>query len=53
MILDISSSTFKDIMNDENLFLPIRWDGLDFLSTLDSLFNYYIKKLETAQKANI
>lgn len=53
MILDISSSTFKDIMNDENLFLPIRWDGLDFLSTLDSLFNYYIKKLETAQKANM
>lgn len=53
MILDISSSTFKDIMNDENLFLPIRWDGLDFLSTLDSLFNYYIQKLETARKANI
>jgi len=46
MIIDISDSTFKDILNDEKLFLPIRWDGFDFSSTLDNLFNFYIKQLE-------
>ena len=47
MIIDISDSTFKDILNDEKLFLPIRWDGSDFSSALGELFNYYIKKFET------
>lgn len=47
MIIDISDSTFKSILNDENLFLPIRWDCSNFSYTLGDLFNYYIKKLET------
>jgi len=33
MILDISDSAFKKIFDEENLFLPIRWDGTDFAIT--------------------
>lgn len=46
MIFDISDSTFKKILNDKALHLPIRWDGSDFSTTLDNLFNHYIKQLE-------
>lgn len=46
MILDISDADFKRIMNDEQLFLPIQWDGNDFYSTLKSLFDHYVKRLE-------
>lgn len=47
MILDISNEAFKRILNDEQLFLPIQWDGEDFYSTLKSLFDHYIKQLKT------
>lgn len=47
MILDISDAEFKNILNDEQLFLPIRWDGVSFSDTLEKLFNRYIKRLET------
>lgn len=46
MIFDISDTAFKKILNDNRLFLPIRWDGSDFVSTLDNLFNYYIEQIE-------
>lgn len=46
MILDISDSTFKNVFNDEQLFLPIRWDGTDYSGFLENHFNYYIKILE-------
>lgn len=46
MIIDISDASFKKVLNDEKLFLPIRWDGADFYETLDNLYNYYIKQLE-------
>lgn len=45
MIIDISDLEFKKMWDDEKLFLPIRWDGYDFLQTLNGLFDYYIKKL--------
>lgn len=47
MILDISDNSFKRIMEDDRLALPIRWDGSDFSMTLGSLFSYYISKLES------
>lgn len=47
MILDISDATFKRLMEDKRLYLPIRWDGSDFSLTLENLLNYYIKKLES------
>lgn len=47
MILDISDSSYKNILNDEQLFLPIRWNGVDFSETLENLFNRYIRRLET------
>ena len=34
MILDVSDSAYKNILNDEQLFLPIRWDGDSFPETL-------------------
>lgn len=46
MIIDISDSTFKDILNDKSLYLPIRWNGSDFASTLGNLFNHYINQIE-------
>ena len=52
MIFDISDATFKAILNDNQLYLPIRWNGLDFCSTLDSLFNHYIKQIETKSSLN-
>lgn len=42
MIFDISDATFRNVLNDERLFLPIRWNGSDFSSTLNCLFNCYI-----------
>lgn len=45
MILNISDADFKRIMSNEQLFLPIQWDGYDFYSTLESLFNHYINQL--------
>lgn len=47
MILDISDSEFKKILNSEQLFLPIRWNGANFSESLEKLFNCYIKRLET------
>lgn len=47
MIIDISDSTFKKILDDEYLFLPIRWDGIDFTTSLEKRLNYYIKQLES------
>lgn len=52
MILDISDSDFKNILNDVQLFLPIRWDGNSFPDTLEKLFNHYIKRLETLPNDN-
>lgn len=46
MILDISDSTFRNIFQDENLYLPIRWSGEDFYDCVEKLFNYYCKKNE-------
>ncbi len=46
MIFDISDSSFKKVLNDKKLYLPIRWNGSDFNATLDKLFNHYIKQLE-------
>lgn len=52
MIFDISDSTFKKLLNDEKLHLPIRWNGNDFASTLEDLFNYYIKQIESLDVEN-
>lgn len=49
MILDISDSNYKNILNDEQLFLPIRWDGDNFSATLECLFSRYIRRLEAAE----
>lgn len=46
MIIDISDASFKHVLNDDRLFLPIRWDGADFSSTLSNLFDYYINRIE-------
>lgn len=46
MILDISDATFKKVLNDKELYLPIRWNGSDFATTLDNLFNHYIKQIK-------
>ncbi len=52
MILDISDSTFKKVLNDKSLYLPIRWNGSDFASTLGNLFNHYINQIESLFNEN-
>lgn len=46
MIIDISNECFKRIFDDKTFHLPIRWNGIDFISTLEYLFNQYINRLE-------
>lgn len=46
MIFDISDSAFKRIMAEEKLHLPIRWDGVDFSTSLFSLFHSFLQQLE-------
>ena len=41
MILKISSPEFQKIFENEQLYLPIRWNGNDFISTLDELYHLY------------
>lgn len=45
-IINIGDSQFKKMFDDESLFLPIRWDGVDFEDSLKKLFDHYIKQLE-------
>lgn len=46
MIFDISDSGFKKIIAEEKLHLPIRWDGVDFSTSLFSLFHSFLQQLE-------
>lgn len=50
MILDISSLDFKKIFDNEQLYLPIRWDGNDFISTIDKLYHLYQSRINEAIK---
>lgn len=47
MIIDISDSKFKNILSDEKLHLPIRWNGNNFLYTLHALFDYYADRINS------
>ncbi len=49
MILRIADETFNDIMDNPNLYLPIRWDGKRFEDTLSALFDLYIFELENGK----
>lgn len=51
MILDISDTDFKDLLGDAQFYLPIRWAGTDFSSTLQKLFNNYLNQLEKYQSS--
>ena len=46
MIIDMSNESFRNIMQDERLYLPIRWNGNDFSDTLENLFHIYTSKLD-------
>lgn len=43
IIIDYSDIVFKKILDDDNFFLPKRWDGKDFSKTLKDLFECYKK----------
>ena len=43
VIIDYSDVVFKKFLDDDNFFLPKRWDGKDFSKTLKDLFEYYKK----------
>ena len=49
MILDISDASFKKLLNDKELYLPIRWNGSDFFATLNNLFDHYVKQVEKSK----
>ena len=46
VIIDYSDVVFKKFLDDDNFFLPKRWDGKDFSKTLKDLFEYYKRKLQ-------
>lgn len=46
VIIDYSDVVFKNFLDDDNFFLPKRWDGKDFSKTLKDLFEYYKRKLQ-------
>lgn len=45
MIFNISDDQFRDIMQNPNLSLPIRWDGRDFETAFSNLLNEYMRGL--------
>lgn len=47
MILDVSDFVFHRIFQDESLYLPIRWDGVDFFVCLEELFHKYCRAIES------
>ena len=49
MILDISDASFRKILDDNQLYLPIRWTGDDFLTTTERLFHRYINRLKSVK----
>ena len=48
MFIDISSDHFRQVFKKEIFYLPKRWDGKDFRSTIESLFDNYRKELRIA-----
>ena len=50
MIFDIPNSQFKQIFDDERLYLPIRWAGDDFASVLEELYHLYQKHIDKLHK---
>lgn len=46
MIFDISDDGFKELFGEEQFFLPIRWDGVDFSDTLRKLYTNYLIQIE-------
>ena len=50
MVLNISLPEFKKIFDNEKLYLPIRWDGNDFICTLDKLYHLYQSQINETIK---
>ena len=46
-ILNISDRTFQSIFGDKSFDLPLRWDGKDFLHTLETLFSRYEAQIKS------
>jgi len=46
MSLDISDEEFRKIFADESLYLPIRWNGNNFLKSLEELYYKYQRVLK-------
>ncbi len=46
MIITIDKPKFYNLMKEDFLELPIRWDGRDFYRTVFDLYYYYTDLLE-------
>lgn len=46
MILDISDQSFRAIFQNEDLYLPIRWDRKDFYHSVEVLFKTYLDAVQ-------
>lgn len=46
MILDISDPVFCRIFNSKRFYLPMRWDGEDFLETVKELYTAYLGRIK-------
>lgn len=52
MMIDISDLQFKKVFDNDNLYLPIRWKGDDFVLSLEELFHLYEERINTLHKEN-
>lgn len=50
MIVDVSDCQFKRILSKNKFFLPIRWDGEDFVNTLNRLYDDYLTSINRELK---
>lgn len=46
MIIDISDNQFKKLCENTELHLPLRWDGKDYVDSLNKLYSLYIDTLQ-------
>ena len=45
MIINLSNKIFREIFKDEQFFLPIRWNGVNYVETIEDLYEKYLTKL--------
>lgn len=46
MVIDLSNRNFREVFKDNRFFLPIRWNGINFVETIEELYEKYLTELK-------